>query len=54
MILMQNFEINKKGGVAERSKAHAWKACIQETVSWVRIPSPPPYFITNYVNRFLL
>ena len=44
MILMQNFEINK-GGVAEWLKAHAWKACIQETVSWVRIPSPPPFFL---------
>jgi hypothetical protein len=25
--------------VAERLKAHAWKACIQVTVSRVRIPS---------------
>ncbi len=31
------------GGMAERLKAHAWKACIRETVSWVRIPLPPPY-----------
>ena len=31
------------GGVAEWLKAHAWKACIRETVSRVRIPlSPPP------------
>src|SRR5271165_712289 len=30
------------GGVAERSKAHAWKVCIRETVSRVRIPPPPP------------
>ena len=30
------------GEVAERSKAHAWKACMRETVSWVRIPSSPP------------
>ncbi len=30
------------GGVAERLKAHAWKACIGETLSWVRIPPPPP------------
>jgi hypothetical protein len=28
--------------VAERSKAHAWKVCIRETVSRVRIPPPPP------------
>ena len=32
----------RPGGVAERLKAHAWKACIRETVSWVRIPLPPP------------
>src|SRR5258708_32770306 len=30
------------GGVAERLKAHAWKVCIRETVSRVRIPLPPP------------
>src|SRR5574340_1753942 len=30
------------GGVAERSKAHAWKVCMRETVSRVRIPPPPP------------
>ena len=30
------------GGVAERLKAHAWKACIGETLSRVRIPLPPP------------
>jgi hypothetical protein len=29
--------------MAEWLKAHAWKACIRETVSWVRIPLPPPY-----------
>ena len=28
------------GGMAEWLKAHAWKACIRETVSWVRIPPP--------------
>src|SRR5919108_6685176 len=27
--------------MAEWLKAHAWKACIRETVSWVRIPLPP-------------
>ena len=34
----------RAGGVAERSKAHAWKVCIRETVSRVRIPPPPPRF----------
>src|SRR2546423_15284701 len=28
--------------MAEWLKALAWKACIRETVSWVRIPPPPP------------
>jgi hypothetical protein len=33
------------GEVAEWLKALAWKACIRETVSRVRIPpSPPPAF----------
>ncbi len=31
------------GGVAEWLKAHAWKVCIRETVSRVRIPLPPPF-----------
>ena len=31
------------GGVAERFKAHAWKACWGESPSGVRIPVPPPY-----------
>src|SRR3954452_17650172 len=30
------------GGMAERLKAHAWKACVRESVPWVRIPLPPP------------
>src|SRR6266571_6561760 len=34
--------IARSGGMAEWLKAHAWKACIRETVSWVRIPLPPP------------
>ena len=32
----------RRGGVAERLKAHAWKVCMRETVSRVRIPPPPP------------
>jgi hypothetical protein len=31
-----------RGWVAEWLKAHAWKACIRETVSRVRIPPHPP------------
>ena len=30
------------GWVAEWFKAHAWKACVRESVPWVRIP-PHPY-----------
>lgn len=30
------------GGVAERSKATVLKTVMRESVSWVRIPSPPP------------
>lgn len=30
------------GGVSEWLKEHAWKVCIRETVSRVRIPPPPP------------
>lgn len=29
------------GEMAEWLKAHAWKACIHENVSWVRIPFSP-------------
>ncbi len=27
--------------MAEWLKAHAWKACLRETVTWVRIPLSP-------------
>ncbi len=33
---------SRRGGVAEWLKAHAWKVCIGETLSRVRIPLPPP------------
>ena len=31
------------GEVAEWLKAHAWKACLRETVTRVRIPPSPPH-----------
>ena len=37
----------RHGEVAEWLKAHAWKACIRETVSWVRIPPSPPGSYTD-------
>ena len=43
------------GEVAEWLKAHAWKACIGETLSWVRIPFSPPIFQYKnvlYSNKF--
>jgi hypothetical protein len=43
-----------RGRVAERLKAHAWKVCIRESVSRVRIPPLPPYVIENpvFLNFF--
>jgi hypothetical protein len=43
-------EIFRFGGMAEWLKAHAWKACIRETVSWVRIPLPPPVKLKLRIN----
>ncbi len=46
----------RHGGVAERSKAHAWKVCIRETVSRVRIPPSPPttiVFVGVFVSNWL-
>ena len=34
--------------MAEWLKAHAWKACLGETLTWVRIPLAPPYFRSKY------
>src|SRR6476619_8671554 len=33
------------GEMAEWLKAHAWKACLGETLTWVRIPLSPPVLI---------
>src|SRR5215467_15470654 len=32
--------------MAEWLKAHAWKACLGETLTWVRIPLSPPFFFS--------
>ncbi len=32
-----------RGGMSERLKEHAWRACRRVSVSWVQIPLPPPY-----------
>lgn len=36
------FKRGRSGEMAEWLKAHAWKACVRETVPWVRIPLSPP------------
>ena len=33
---------DSQGEMAEWLKAHAWKACLGETLTWVRIPLSPP------------
>ena len=33
----------RAGEMAEWLKAHAWKACLGETLTWVRIPLSPPF-----------
>jgi hypothetical protein len=43
-----------RGGMAEWLKALAWKACIRETVSWVRIPLPPPRISNCFFTTFSL
>ena len=40
----------RSGEVAEWLKAPAWKACIRETVSWVRIPPSPPVKLKSFAN----
>ena len=42
------------GEMAEWLKAHAWKACLGETLTWVRIPLSPPenQRLANQPNQF--
>ncbi len=42
------------GEVSERLKEHAWKVCIRENVSRVRIPPSPPYSIRKPERKFRL
>ncbi len=37
-----NWPLHPRGEMAERLKALAWKACVGETLPWVRIPLSPP------------
>src|ERR1700716_3007864 len=48
------FKTVTSGEMAEWLKAHAWKACVRETVPWVRIPlSPPPIFGARFLHRWM-
>ena len=38
--------------MAEWLKAHAWKACLLERVTWVRIPLSPPFRRTTYQGPY--
>ena len=38
----------QRGEVAEWLKAHAWKACLGETLTWVRIPPSPPEYTPGF------
>ena len=49
------FEIVLAGEMAERLKAHAWKACLGETLTWVRIPlSPPALSVALSLNNLIV
>src|SRR3990167_9463441 len=37
------FIIYTRGEVSEWLKEHAWKACLRENETWVRIPPSPPF-----------
>ena len=41
------------GEMAEWLKAHAWKACVRETVPWVRIPLSPPAIFEAPFSRHI-
>src|SRR3954447_18809330 len=40
--VLASLQDRPSGEMAEWLKAHAWKACVRETVPWVRIPLSPP------------
>src|ERR1700690_2563240 len=51
---VRRHELPTRGGVAEWLKAHAWKACLRETVTWVRIPLPPPLSLRAQLSVAML
>src|SRR5207253_10014830 len=42
------------GGMPERTKGHAWRACRRVTVSGVQIPVPPPKELFAHVNAYTI
>jgi hypothetical protein len=36
--------------MSEWLKEHAWKACVGETLPWVRIPLSPPVSLTSLAD----
>jgi hypothetical protein len=51
-IIRKHLEANR-GEMAEWLKAHAWKACLLERVTWVRIPLSPPVLDPHKQRVFL-
>src|SRR5215510_4856580 len=45
--IVMRLQERASGEMAEWLKAHAWKACVRETVPWVRIPLSPPSLFSN-------
>ena len=42
-IIVESFSRVYVEALEEYVRAQAWKVCIRETVSWVRIPLSPPF-----------
>src|SRR5690606_6882987 len=42
---------HRRGEMSEWFKEHAWKACVGETLPWVRIPLSPPASAHDQVRR---
>src|SRR5579871_4244345 len=51
--LSHPFKRGPQGEMAEWLKAHAWKACVRETVPWVRIPLSPPLFKIRHARALV-
>src|SRR5260221_13428877 len=47
-----NHRFQEDGEMSEWLKEHAWKACVGETLPWVRIPLSPPINFCDFPERF--